>query len=325
MQNPFLYLLFAVVAACLVFVADAMVGLVRRSRGIDDEAVGRRLSAAALSRTRDGAGYEILLPRGDGAKAWQDFVPFAAYVRRLVLQSATRMTMEQLFWTVLGIGAAAGLVAALLLPLSLLALAVPTGLACGIAPVLMVLSAKRAKRVALFGEQLPDAIDLIVRSLRVGHPLSAAIGVIGREMPEPVASEFAIAADQASYGKPIARALAEMQQRVPVPDLGYLVVVVQIQEESGGNLVESLGKLAGVIRERFRMFRKAHAITAEGRISAWLLSLFPFVIAGLVMLAKPDYYSQVADYPMFHTLVVITVILLAVNIAAMRVLTRLDV
>src|SRR5215472_13258663 len=142
-------------------------------------------------------------------------------------------------------------------------------------------------------------------------------------MTPPISTEFAIAFEQASYGKPIPHAFTEMQERTPVRDLGYLVIAVQIQEESGGNLVESLGKLPSVIRDRFRMFRKAKAITAEGRISATLLSNFPFVIGVGLLIVKPNYYSQVMDYPLFRPLVVITVFLLAVNIVAMRILTKL--
>lgn len=325
MRNLLSFVLSGVLFVCVVLLVDALVGIIRRSSGVDEEAVGRRLSAAAQVRERGALPVDILLAKGQEGRTWHDFVPFIAYYRRLFLQSATKLTLLQMICI---IGIIAFVVAAiifLIAPAYLSILAIPAGLVAGIAPVTFVLARQRAQRVARFEDQLPDAIDLVVRSLKVGHPLSSAIGVIGREMADPIGTEFTIAADQVSYGKSIPEALSEMQDRVPVRDLGYLVVAVQIQNESGGNLVESLAKLSTVIRERFRMFRKAKAITAEGRISAWLLSIFPFVIGGLVLLVKPDYYSQVEDYPYFTGLVVITIILLIVNIFAMRILTTLKI
>src|SRR5258708_27544604 len=102
-----------------------------------------------------------------------------------------------------------------------------------------------------------------------------------------------------------------MAERVPVLDLGYFTMAIQIQQEAGGNLVESLSKLSQVIRERFRMFRKVRALTAEGRFSAWFLSGFPLVVLLGIQLVKPDYYTQVMDVPIFPQLVAPTVILLA--------------
>jgi tight adherence protein B len=102
-------------------------------------------------------------------------------------------------------------------------------------------------------------------------------------------------------------------------------MAVQIQQESGGNLVESLAKLSTVIRGRFRMFRKVKALTAEGRFSAWFLSLFPIALVFLVLLAKPDYYSQVMDVPSFPYLLGLTLGLLAINVIAMRIITKIRV
>src|SRR5262245_26153561 len=112
---------------------------------------------------------------------------------------------------------------------------------------------------------------------------------------------------------------------VPVQDLGYVAMAIQIQQESGGNLVESLSKLSTVIRGRFRMFRKVRALTAEGRFSAWFLSVFPVALIFIVQLIKPDYYTQVMDIPVFPYLVAATLILLIINVVAMRMITNLKV
>jgi tight adherence protein B len=195
----------------------------------------------------------------------------------------------------------------------------------GVGAVLAYISRARNQVKMKFEEQLPDALDLIVRSLKIGHPVSSAIALIAREMPEPIGPEFGIVAEQISYGRDLPAAVLQMQERVPATDLAYFSMAVQIQMESGGNLVESLQKLANVIRDRYRMFRKAHAITAEGRFSAWALSLFPFVIAFALQLVRPDYYTQVANEPWFPYIVVVVVIMLIVNIIMMRVLTTIKV
>jgi tight adherence protein B len=183
----------------------------------------------------------------------------------------------------------------------------------------------RNQRRDKFESQLPDAIDLIVRSLKVGHPLSGAMSVVARELPAPISTEFQTAFDEVSYGQDIPTAFAKMAERVPLPDLGYLTMAIQIQQESGGNLVESLAKLSTVIRERFRMFRKVKALTAEGRFSAWFLSVFPFFLVFGITFVKPDYYTQVMDIPVFNQLVMVTIVLLIINVIAMRIITSLKV
>lgn len=324
METVLLVMLSAALFACVTVLVDAIVGLIRRSRGVDEDAIGRRLSAASPLRA-DGPSFEILLAHPRGDKKLQDLIPFFDSFERLVLQSGTKATPIQLACVIGVIWLAICGLAIFFAPAYLAILSLPVALACAIGAVTVQLARQRNKRVALFEEQLPDAIELMVRSMKVGHPVSSALGVIGREMLPPIATEFAIAAEQASYGKSIPLALEEMQERAPVRDLDYLIVAVQTQQESGGNLVESLGKLSLVIRDRFRMFRKARAITSEGRISAWLLSFFPFVIVGGVVLAKPDYYSQVMNYPHFTSLLVLTLVMLAVNILAMRILTNLKI
>jgi tight adherence protein B len=144
-------------------------------------------------------------------------------------------------------------------------------------------------------------------------------------MPDPVGTEFGVAVDEITYGAQVPDALERMTQRLDLQDLRYFVVVVGIQYNSGGNLAEVLSELCKVIRERFQMFRKVRAITADGRISAWFLSIFPVAMIFLIQVIKPDYYTQVADHPMFRTMVIVTFVLLAVNILAMRLMTNFKV
>ena len=311
---------------CGVLIADAVIGFVRAARGVDDSAVGRRLSQTASAAGQGPAQpLSILRPQRDSSRQLKNYLPWYNALDRLFIQSGSSLTMRAAAIAAGCVSLVASVVFAVLLPGGLVLLAPVLGLAAGVAPILVYLVRARASRVAKFEEEFPDAIDLIVRSLRVGHPLSAAVAVIAREMPPPIGAEFALANDKISYGLTIPDAFREMAERVPLADLGYLIAAVQIHEEAGGNLVESLSKLAGVIRERFRMFRKVKAITAEGRFSAWLLSFFPLLSGVGVWMVKPDYFSSVSDYPYFNYLVVATLAMLVINIVVMLAITKIRV
>ncbi len=198
-------------------------------------------------------------------------------------------------------------------------------IAAGYGALYMQLRSKAKKRISLFEEQLPDALDLMVRSLRVGHPLNSAIAIVAREMPDPLGTEFGLISDEATYGANISDALERLAHRVPVHDLRFLAIAVNIQATSGGNLAEILEGLAGVIRSRFKLFRKVRAITAEARWSGWFLSIFPIVALLLVQLVQPDYYDKVSDHPLFMPGAILTFILLVVNIIFMRMLVNIKV
>jgi tight adherence protein B len=312
--------IFVAVGAYLV--VDAIVGLLRVAGGADDEAVERRLSAQ-VRRGQIGS-YDLLRPTR-GAEAWREYVPFYPRFLRLLDTSGVGMTVQRAILVMGIISFVALALSAVLLPLQYAILSFLIAPVTGVSTVILYLIKARSNRIRKFEEQLPDALDLIVRSLKIGHPLSGAMAVVGRELPAPISTEFASAFEQVTYGQEIPAAFAAMADRVPLQDLGYVSMAIQIQQESGGNLVESLSKLSGVIRGRFRMFRKVRALTAEGRFSALFLSLFPVALIFIVQLIKPDYYTQVMDLPVFPYLVAATVILLLINVIAMRVITKLKV
>lgn len=206
-----------------------------------------------------------------------------------------------------------------------LAVRVVVALALGYATVFIWLRNRAKRRLELFEEQLPDALDLIVRSLRIGHPLSAAIGIIAEEMPDPLGSEFGVIADESAYGMPVTESLDRLAARVDVPDLRYLAVAVAIQVQSGGNLAEILDGLSQVVRARFKLFRRVDAITAEARWSGWFLSIFPIIALLLVQIVQPDYYDRVADHPLFAPGAAIVALLLVVNVFFMRWMVNIRV
>jgi len=158
---------------------------------------------------------------------------------------------------------------------------------------IMWLKRKAAKKTALFASQLPEAIDLITRSLKAGHPTAVAISMVGREMPDPIGTEFGIVADEVTYGSDLVTALKNMHERVDLPDLSLLISSVSIQSTTGGNLREILEGLSAVIRDRAKMKLKIKAISAEGRMSALFLTAMPVMLFIALNFLMPNYYGEI--------------------------------
>lgn len=195
----------------------------------------------------------------------------------------------------------------------------------GIGAVFFWVSHKANKRMSMIEEQLPDAVELMVRSLRVGHPFASAVQIVAKEVQDPLGSEFGMIADESAYGRDVGDALKEMAERLDMQDLRFLAVAVTIQQTSGGNLAEILAGLAKVIRARFRLFRRVKAITAEAKWSGKFLSAFPIVALIVINIGDPNYYDEVRDHAMFIPACFTVGILLALNLLVMRILTDIKV
>jgi tight adherence protein B len=156
-----------------------------------------------------------------------------------------------------------------------------------------VLKFLRARRIKNFGAQFADAIDIIVRSLRAGHPVPVAINTVSRELPDPVGTEFGIVSDEVTYGADLETAIRDLYYRVGSEDLPLFVTAVAIQNASGGNLGEILENLSSVIRDRYKMRRKVKALAAEGRASALILSSLPIGIFLAIQFVVPSFYGSV--------------------------------
>lgn len=195
----------------------------------------------------------------------------------------------------------------------------------GYGAVYVWLNNKAKKRMALFEEQLPDAVELIVRSLRVGHPFSSAINIVAEEMPDPLGSEFGMIADEATYGMDLNDSMDKMAERISVQDLRFLTVAVNIQSTSGGNLAEILEGLGKVIRARFKLFRRVKAITAEARWSGWFLSVFPLLALVGISVAQPNYYDAVKESAFFVPAAIVVGVLLLCNVIFMRIMVNIKV
>lgn len=167
-------------------------------------------------------------------------------------------------------------------------LALIVGIALSSVPFIY-LYAKRWKRLRRFEELLPDTIDLMARALRAGHTITSSIEMVAAEGSEPVASEFRRVFEEQNFGLPLREAMLNLADRVPLPDVSFLVTAILVQKETGGNLAEVLDKTAVVIRERFRLRGQLRVYTAQGRLTGWILAVLPFIMFVLLSLANPAY------------------------------------
>jgi tight adherence protein B len=163
---------------------------------------------------------------------------------------------------------------------------------CTLLP-LLVLKFKRSRRQKKFGAQFADALDIIVRSLRAGHPVPISITMVAREMADPIGSEFGIVADEITYGADLETGMRNLYFRIGQDDLPLFVTAVAIQSSTGGNLGEILENLSAVIRQRFKMRRKVRALASEGRASAMILSSLPILMFIVIQIITPDFYASV--------------------------------
>ncbi|UOA31115.1 hypothetical protein DSM110093_00875 [Sulfitobacter sp. DSM 110093] len=251
-------------------------------------------------------------------------IPLYSLLSERAQKAAIAFTPQQLLMIMAGLAAVAflGLTIGTDASVSVRAL---MAIAMGVGAVFFWVSHKAGKRMAMIEEQLPDAVELMVRSLRVGHPFSNAISIVSKEIQDPLASEFGVIADEAAYGRDLGEALKDMAERLDMQDLRFLAVAVTIQQQSGGNLAEILAGLAKVIRARFRLFRRVKAITAEAKWSGKFLSGFPLAALVVINLGDPHYYDEVRDHPYFIPACFLVGIFLVLNLFVMRILTNIKV
>ncbi len=195
----------------------------------------------------------------------------------------------------------------------------------GVGAVFVWVNNTAKKRMSMIEEQLPDAVELMVRSLRVGHPFSSALQIVAKEVPDPLGSEMGVISDEAAYGRDVGEALKAMAERMDSQDLRFLAVAVTIQQTSGGNLAEILDGLAKVIRSRFRLFRRVRAITAEAKWSGMFLSLFPILALVMINVIQPNYYDDVKETSLFIPACLVVAAFLVVNIFVMKMLVNIKV
>ncbi len=234
--------------------------------------------------------------KGRGLSAAGDYPMPAVWLNQLVVQSGASWGVKRLPVVFIAIGGA--ILAAVLVLTGNFPAAVVTGLLAGPALFVVMLVHLRSRRLRKLEDQVPEAIETLVRSLRAGHPIPAAIGLVARQMPDPIGTEFGILADEFTYGLDLETAMNNMASRVGQEDLALLVIATGIQTGTGGNLAEILSGIAKVVRERLKLRLKAKAMSAEGRFSALILSVLPFALFGILWLVAPGFYGDVWDLPL---------------------------
>lgn len=195
----------------------------------------------------------------------------------------------------------------------------------GVGGIFVWISSKANKRMAMIEEQLPEAVELMVRSLRVGHPFSSAISIVAKEVADPLGTEMGIVSDETAYGRDMGETLKGVAERLDMQDMRFLAVAVTIQQQSGGNLAEVLDGLAKVIRARFRLFRRVKAITAEAKWSGKLLSGFPILALIAINLIQPNYFDDVMETSIFIPACLVVAAFLIANLIVMRHLVNIKV
>ena len=251
-------------------------------------------------------------------------VPLYSLIADKAQKANIAFTPKQLMYVMAGRAVASFLLMSILTQASL-PLTILLSIAFGIGTVYYWVNSKAKKRIGLIEEQLPDAVELMVRSLRVGHPFVSAINSVAKEVADPLGSELGVIADEAAYGKDVAESIANMAERLGIQDLHFMAVAVGIQQTSGGNLAEILAGLAKVIRARFRLFRRVKAITAEAKWSGNFLSVFPLLALVGINVGQPNYYSDVVATPYFNPACAAVAVMLFINVVFMRMMVNIKV
>jgi tight adherence protein B len=294
----------------------------------DSRKMGKRIQARLQRLADDSGGPEFTsLLREKYLRELSEFeralesLPGMERLSRMIEQAGRETPAYRVVLLSLVLSAAAALLCWILSRWWQIALA---GALTGLALPYFIVMRERAKRFARFEEQMPDAIDMIQRALKAGHPFSQCLKLVAEDMEAPIAREFEITFADLSYGNDPRRALFALLQRVPSVSVTALITAVIVQRETGGNLAENLARISGVIRGRFRFQRRVKTLSAEGRMSGWILSLTPVVLFGLMWLMHPEYIAKLTEHPQGSTLISVAVGMGAVGILWISRLVRIE-
>ena len=279
----------------LVFVA-VLLSVTAAYLLISSQRVRRKTMSRRLGELGEGQANRVELAqirRGRSLSAEGHFAFPIISLNQLVLQSGVTFGLKGVLFAMAFLSVGAYFVFSIFLGST--TVSVLCALLVGIGFPIYILRSMRTSRQRKFEEQLPEALDILVRGLKAGHAIPVAIATVGRQMPAPIGNEFSIAGSELTYGLDLETTMINLRSRVGQSDLSLVVLAISIQARMGGNLAEILTNLSQVIRERFKLRRKTKALTAEGRYSAIFLSLLPAALFGILLLIAPSYYGQVWD------------------------------
>lgn len=286
--------------------------LKKRLRAISSEAQTGEVSLVRRKYLRELSPLERAL----------ESLPGMGRLQQLIEQAGQETPAYRVVLYSVCLGGISGVAGYLLLPLPLLG--VLLGLGVAVFPFLRLMRL-RNQRLTKFEEQLPDALIIMGRALRAGHPFSDAMHLVAEEMAEPIAGEFRTTFMEINYGGDVRGAMLGLLRRVQSVTVMIFVTSVLIQKETGGNLAELLDGLAAVVRDRFRFHRKVKTLSAQGRMAAWILSLLPFVLAGVLTVVSPNFIPMLTQDPIGRQLVVAAFVMVVIGILWMRKIVRIEV
>lgn len=282
----------------------------------------------ALAATRDRSSQTRLLKQRmlselPVLERYLQSLPRVRELDRVILQSGLNWTVPKLLMGCAGLGTAAWAIAIVGARQSIVFGAIAAAV-LAVTP-LIYLYYRRNRRVATMERQLPDALDLMTRALRAGHAFSSALNMAGEELQDPVAGEFRIVHDEVNFGVSLEQALTHLSERVPLTDLRYFVVAVLIQRDSGGNLTEILANLSKLIRERLKLMGKVRVLSAEGRMSAWILGLMPFILGGILALVNPGFMTPMWKDPIGISMLKVMLTMMLIGAVVLRKVIQIRV
>lgn len=313
------------VAAIFAFdVIMEFAGAVQNSRQAAANLRARLLAegGTALETLHKLSGGRSRVARDDGSS--DRLAEATMRIEELMTRGGVTWSVSRLLQTVALVAAGIWFALFFVLKVSLIA-ALIFAVAGAVGAAMMFLFNRIRVRKAKMAEQLPDVVDMIVRSLQAGHPIRSALATVANDAPDPLGSEVGIAVDEMTFGLELEEALENLRQRAALPDLDYMVVAINIHSRTGGNLAEILSNLSGVIRDRYRLFKKVRALSAEGRLSAGVIAAVPFVIALILGLSVPNYYSDAMKHPSFWKIALTASVLYAGAIAVIWRIVKIRV
>lgn len=282
--------------------------------------VNRRLVVESGNKSRVDALAQFRSERKSLSKS--SLFPFG-WLDELVLQSGTTLGKGTILLLTLLLMAGLFFIIKSFMNQPLIALSIAV-IAGTVAPIL-ILRDLRARRMAKFEALFPDAMDTMARCLRAGHPINVALATVAKEVDDPVGNEFHITAEEINYGLDLETAMANLRSRVGQHDLALVVISVSLQAQTGGNLAEILGNLSQVVRNRFKVRRKVKSLSAEGRFSALVLSIVPFLIFGGLWIISPDFYGSVWNTSYVQPVLAASFVWLLIGNIVMRKMVNLKI
>jgi tight adherence protein B len=283
----------------------------------------RAMSAGGSGGAEASILKQRLLSEAPALQRWLLGLPRIGELDKLLQQSGSTwsVTVFVVITLIVGVGA---FVLVSFVPLLHWAFCALTAVAAGALPLLYILR-KRHKRMQQIEQQLPDALDLISRALKAGHAFPSGLQMVSEEAKDPIAGEFRIVHDEVNFGVAVPTALMNLANRVPSTDMRYFIIAVLIQRETGGNLTELLGNISTLIRERLKLLGKVRVLSAEGRLSAWILCALPFVLAGVINLIHPKFMAVLWTDPMGLKMIYAALVMMVLGALWMRKIIRIRV